>query len=270
MTTKNKNRIRVLPHNIRGAAASALADSLGVLKIHTDRGFYPRAGDVIINYGVSSWPRGAAAKGVRILNTMAAVDIASHKKRTYEAFQEAGVPQAEFTEELEEVHAWLQGGDMVLRRELMRGSSGRGLQLIAPLDLGIGTPHEAGPQALPAGVYTRYVKKVHEYRVHVFEGEVIDYTIKKVREGSEANNFQIRTHSNGWIFARAGVELPDSVAEAAIAAVAAVGLDFGGVDVGHSPKSGRTTVYEVNTAPGLEGTTLEAYTSAVEEWASRN
>jgi hypothetical protein len=36
-------------------------------------------------------------------------------------------------------------------------------------------------------------------------------------------------------------------------------LDFGAVDVGWNEHHGEATIYEVNTAPGLEGTTLEKY-----------
>jgi hypothetical protein len=37
--------------------------------------------------------------------------------------------------------------------------------------------------------------------------------------------------------------------------VHALGLDFGGVDVGYHAPTGTCAVYEVNTAPGQEGST---------------
>ncbi len=36
------------------------------------------------------------------------------------------------------------------------------------------------------------------------------------------------------------------------------GLDFGAVDLGHHPEYG-TFIYEINTAPGLQGETVNDY-----------
>jgi glutathione synthase/RimK-type ligase-like ATP-grasp enzyme len=56
--------------------------------------------------------------------------------------------------------------------------------------------------------------------------------------------------------------LSEAAKEASIRAVAALGLDFGGVDI-LVKKDGSCAVLEVNSAPGIEGTTLDKYAEAI-------
>ena len=134
----------------------------------------------------------------------------------------------------------------------MRGCGGRGIQLIDNVD------------DLPdCALYTRYVKKSDEYRVHIFMGTIIFLQKKMLRNGSEGNNFQIRNYANGWIFGSKNIAVPQDVVEQALLAVKALNLDFGAVDVGWQESSQKAFVYEVNTAPALEGTTLDLYSQQV-------
>ncbi len=71
----------------------------------------------------------------------------------------------------------------------------------------------------------------------------------------------VRNHDNGWVFCRQDVHPPDEVINQSIEAVRALGLDFGATDVGWNEYYQKACVFEVNTAPGLEGTTLENYTT---------
>ncbi|CAN5950619.1 unnamed protein product [Sphagnum jensenii] len=69
------------------------------------------------------------------------------------------------------------------------------------------------------------------------------------------------TSSNGFIYARNNV-FPEILRdEIAIAATTALGLDFGAVDI-IEDKNEKLYVLEVNTAPGLEGKTVELYAEA--------
>ncbi len=117
-----------------------------------------------------------------------------------------------------------------------------------------------------APLYTRYVKKADEYRLHVFDGRVIDIQQKRKRRGipNEEIDYQIRNTASGWVYCRDDVDCPDSCSALAIRAVAALGLDFGAVDIGYNRHTQTPCVYEVNTAPGLEGTTLTRYYEALE------
>ena len=119
-----------------------------------------------------------------------------------------------------------------------------------------------------APLYVKYVKKQQEYRVHVFNGSVIDVQRKMRRTDTpDADvNWQVRNHCNGFIFGREGVELPDTALTMCVDSVSVLGLDFGAVDIIYNAHEDKYYVLEVNTACGLTGTTLEVYTAAIQEY----
>lgn len=84
--------------------------------------------------------------------------------------------------------------------------------------------------------------------------------------GSDAS-FLIRNHANGFVFCRDNIIEPSDLRDVAIQAVTALGLDFGAVDVIWNEHYNKCYALEVNTAPGLEGTTLERYTNKIKELA---
>jgi hypothetical protein len=107
-----------------------------------------------------------------------------------------------------------------------------------------------------------YVKRltfVQEFRVHIFKGASIRLGIKVPSEGAHA---WVRTHEYGWRFDYGGnaqSSYVKGVRQAAKKAIAALGYDFGAVDVAVTPK-GRVYVLEVNSAPGLDNeNTAKAY-----------
>jgi D-alanine-D-alanine ligase-like ATP-grasp enzyme len=101
----------------------------------------------------------------------------------------------------------------------------------------------------------------------VWQGKVIDVQQKRRNTAipDDKVNWQIRNHDNGFIFARSDISPPRCVTSASLAAVAALGLDFGAVDLGYNQKAKKCVVYEVNTAPGLEGTTVDRYFAAIQK-----
>ncbi len=105
------------------------------------------------------------------------------------------------------------------------------------------------------------MKKKKEFRVHVVNGSVIDVQQKKKRNGVETTSL-IRNLANGWIFAHEGVVEPAGLREMGVAAVAAVGLAFGAVDIIWNEKQNQCYVLEINTAPGLCQTTCDKYADA--------
>jgi hypothetical protein len=90
-----------------------------------------------------------------------------------------------------------------------------------------------------APLYTKGFIKTHEFRVHVANGRGIDVSKKRRRSGSEAHPL-IKNSDNGWVFCRDGVSAPSVVVDIAVKAVMALGL-------------------EINTAIGMEGTTVDKY-----------
>ncbi|MNJ09659.1 hypothetical protein D3C77_38070 [compost metagenome] len=106
--------------------------------------------------------------------------------------------------------------------------------------------------------------KKEEYRIHVFNGEVVDVQRKARKKDvpDDQVNWKVRNLANGFIFARGEEALgnvPQDVLDQAVKAVAALGLDFGAADVVYNDKQGKAYCLEVNTAPGLSGSTLDGY-----------
>lgn len=241
--------MKIYPYMNGSKSARALADGLGI-KILKREGVRRKV-DVLINWGSSRIDRDIVYD--RILNSPEAVVDASNKLRTFQNFNADGVPTVEWTTEKHIAELWtVEGHDVVVRHKL-NGHSGEGLEIINSAD-GI----------VPvAPLYTKYTKKVQEYRIHVFQGEII-FRQRKARKKDVPDdqvNWQVRNLKGGFIFAHQNLDVPPAVEQAAIAAVASLGLDFGAADVGCN-KEGQAVVYEVNTACGLEGENLAAYVKA--------
>lgn len=134
--------------------------------------------------------------------------------------------------------------------------------------LGRKNSHIGGDDLLAAYGFTPdfWVKKesiVLEYRVHSFLGRSIRGGIKEPWIGGPAHPW-IRSYDAGWRIHYGGIRQDHR--NIAHAAVKALGLDFGAVDIGERA-DGSLIVLEVNRAPGLEGGTISAYASAITQWA---
>ena len=233
-----------------------LADALGAKRIkHTASKFKGRVRKKLINWGSTSLPSEAYKCG-KIINNVSSVCIASNKLETFKHLEDSiNVNIPEFTTDRDEVLMWLASGDKVLARRTLNGHSGTGIVVM----------NEDTPVLVDAPLYTKYIRKVHEYRVHVVNGEVIDVT-RKARNRSvpdEEVNWEIRNSSNGFIFMREGVELPEVAKQMAINTIDIMGLDFGAIDLIYNESQDKYYVLEVNTAPGITGTTVDKYVNAM-------
>jgi len=146
-------------------------------------------------------------------------------------------------------------------RTLSRASQGRGIVVAKTRD-----------ELVNAPLYTRGIECKREYRIHMFKGEMIDLVAKCIPSriddlGSAEPNDLIRNHHFGWVFARDAVTIPDEIIgqlkEIGSATMSALGLDFGAIDVVRDFDN-NIYVLEVNTAPGMEGTTISRYADAIE------
>lgn len=244
-------KIRLEPYKYWSGGAKALAERLGVLRATKRQVEKHGDFDLIINWGRNE----RRFKG-EYINNPEAVSKATSKLASAKCFRDHSISQPPFTTNRGVAEAWRERGSTVISRTLLRANSGRGIIIRNPEDT----------RGLPqAPLYTKYIKKTEEYRVHVFGGHVIDVQMKRKREEvpNEEVNYQIRNAHNGWVYCRNNVTLPDCVRDNAVRAVDALGLDMGAVDVGFNAKREKCRVYEVNTAPGLEGTTLDSYYNAL-------
>lgn len=217
-----------------------------LLRINNSR-YRQRSSDLLINWG--------ATEGTG-LNRHAY--LAVDKLQAFNCMGYAGVNTPDYTDSMEEALGWIDGGNTVVCRTLSRGSSGDGIVLASSVS-----------DLVQAPLYTKYIKKKHEYRVHVFNEEVIDVARKARRHSvdDEDVNWQIRTHENGFVYSREGLAVVSPrLASLAVLAVDALHLDFGAVDIIYNEHAGEYYVLEVNTACGMEGTTVQRYADAIEQY----
>lgn len=115
-----------------------------------------------------------------------------------------------------------------------------------------------------------FVKKeniVEEFRVHSFNGKSIRAGKKEHREGFAQPHPWIRSWDGGWRILYDGVSAKQKHRDLAHAAVNALGLTFGAVDIGVKD-DGSLIVLEVNRAPGLEGGTVDRYATAIQQFVA--
>lgn len=155
-----------------------------------------------------------------------------------------------------------------------------------------------------AAYFRNFMDVKNEYRLHVFQGVIINAQRKTEREniadafanqhgdritnnaakknvkldkatmehvlkdigGREGHANQIiKSNTKGWKFSQIKLaNVKKNLQEVAIAAVGAAGLDFAAVDC-VMLQDGRAAIIELNTGPGLEGTSFEAYVKAFQE-----
>jgi glutathione synthase/RimK-type ligase-like ATP-grasp enzyme len=259
--TSTVSRAVILPYKIGSQSAKKLANNLisllglKVRRVRHDGLYRPKARSLIINYGSNARPAWPVVG--KWLNDPSNCASAGNKLRAFEAFKAAGVAIPDFTTDSRVATQWISDGAVVVVRTILNGHSGRGIVLA-----------DTAAKLVNAPLYVKYKKKRKEFRVHVFQGKVIDTAEKRKRRVDNPPAFDgyVRNLANGWVFCRDGVVKPADLDGIAVAACTALGLDFGAVDVIWNEHENKCYVLEVNTAPGLEGTTLTNYTNAILGW----
>lgn len=188
---------------------------------------------------------------------------ATDKYRMKRIFQDQEIPSPRLFSIVEARTHIVEGGKVVGRPD--RHTKGRGYWLCATqgdIDRAlVGTRRKS-----PATHFTEYIPFDREYRVHVFNGKSIRISekdfgspiISSIR--SRGNRFKVEVAFS----MRKPTHPVRRIRRAAKAAVKALGLDFGAVDV--LEKDGRAYVLEVNSAPGLGGSTPALYADAFLRW----
>lgn len=244
-------RILIAPYIMGSESAKSLARQLPALRTKATKRL--KRDVVLVNWGRSDLAvRGAPQL---VLNKPEAVARATNKLKTFERLTLRGVQTVPWTIEKRVASSWQSAGSVVYARTILNGHSGAGIILTHPGE-GL-VPH--------APLYTKGILKAHEYRVHVFRNEVLDFAKKRRRSNVDTNNY-IKNLSNGWVFCRDGVVLPDKVRNLALRALSALELDFGAIDILYKESESRAYILEINTSPGLQGTTLERYTNKFKQF----
>lgn len=221
--------------------------------------------DFIINWGnggYKTWKE--IPDDCEIFNAPWSVELACNKVKTFRALNDNNVRTLDWTTHFEMANDWWLEGHVVIGRKIIDGCCGEGIEIYNPKET---IPVQKCP------LYTKYKKKRHEYRVHVVAGKVIDIVQKKKKKGSNSpTNGMIRNVDDGWVFCHNNLEIKDvdRLSNIGIRAVKACGLDFGAVDVIWNESEDKYYVVEVNTAPGLESSTIKKYADAFLEIINAN
>jgi len=237
-------RTRINPYGI-SKSARALSKYLGAKRLLvTGSRFKGKYGDTVINWGNGRGDVG----GARQINRLYDVQLANNKLSTLRVLTEANVDVPNWTTE----RSALVPEKLYMARTTLYGHSGQGIRLGEPYELPVTAP-----------LYVEYIEKVAEYRVIVVNSKIVDFKKKKRRNNYEGTYGEhIWNHGSGYIFARNDIVVPIGCGKLGVDAVMALGLDFGAVDI-IEDKVGKLYVLEVNTAFGIEGTTLELFGDAL-------
>lgn len=246
----------ILPYNQESESAKALAMELKVKRIKKENSrFKGNAKKTVINWGCRVVS--AEVGKCNILNKPEAITVCSDKLKFFETIKEKGLARSvPHTTDIEEAKKWIEDGSSVMCRTILNGHSGQGLVIADTIE-----------ELVPSPLYTKYVLKKHEYRIHIFQGEIITIQRKALREGmpNDKVNWKVRNVANGFIFAR-NEDNPtpeDVITQAKNAFNSVEGLDFCSVDVIWNEYKKEAYVLEINTASGLTGSTIKDYAEAV-------
>ncbi len=255
----------IYPYKTGSNSAKLLATALGVKRIKLQNSsFKGNENKKVINWGSSTMSEETIK--CEVLNSPDAVKTASNKLTFFQTVDgKCSIPEYTDTEEV--AREWYDNGELVVARSILSGHSGKGIFLLK---------EEGGDGAYPWNdittgeipLFVKYIPKRNEYRVHVVMGEVIDVRRKARRKdfNDDQINWKIRNHENGFVFAKDGFEPEEEVLQEAVKAVLAAGLDFGAVDVIYNNFRKKAYVLEINTAPGLEGSTVDNYAEAFQKF----
>lgn len=264
--------------SIRKDIGYNISKALGIKLLRMNvQGLIPK-NSLVINWGRSDLGERQQNDTV-FLNHPDAVENAVDKLKCYKILQDSNIPTLESTLSIADFADWIQKGNSVLGRTTERGHGGEGIHILNKNNFMDIAPH--------CKFFTKYYGKTYEFRVHVFknpDGEyvVLDYQQKRMRVQADENLNEpvpeeqrelfrkIRNYNNGWVFCRENVKRYQQVEQLAIDAVKVLGLDFGAVDIGAKRGiengEGYAVVFEVNTAPHVEGQTFDNYIAAFQKY----
>jgi D-alanine-D-alanine ligase-like ATP-grasp enzyme len=152
----------------------------------------------------------------------------------------------------------------VVGRKLLESYEGKGIIMFDPEK---GSPTKE--DVLACKVFTKFIPKDREFRVHVFKGKpLVILEKKKKKDWDGPTSKYIFNTENGYVFCQHDLDIAQSLNNAIqILAQQSSGVnnsDFQGVDIGYCSKKNNLFVIEVNSAPGIEGSNVGRYCDAIQ------
>lgn len=246
----------LLPYRNGSESCRLLKNSLGINSIKLNGSLWkPYDHRWVINWGNTTHPLCEREDEVNFINPPSKVEIAVNKFLTFKTLSD-DVLMPYWTQNKEAVRDWLGHGKEVVARKVLNGYGGQGIQLLTEKDM----------DNIPdAPLYTMYVPKKSEFRVHFIEGRGIVKLQRKARVldvPEKFINWKIRNLGNGFIYALVedmedehyyGLQSMVNIIHAKL------GLSFFCADVIYNKLQDSFYLLEVNTAPGLNENTVETY-----------
>lgn len=189
--------------------------------------------DRIIRWGNRGELRFNASVTGGVLNTKTASNNASNKQRALELMAAAYVNVPPMATRFD--------GEMLIGRTETHMQGNGAFMITSQRDF------DLAKNTLGCTHFMAYIPTEREYRIHVFKGNVIAMSEKRMTD--HATSLHIRNFETGWVFHYLD-NVPGDIKELAKTAVSCLGLDFGACDIIQSI-SGAFYVLEVNTAPSL-------------------
>ena len=262
--------IFVWPYKSASQSAKDLARTLNTSTIKRQGStVVDKTNRLIINWGDSSR---CPYRQAKVLNAPSKVALAvnkllffnriSNRNSTKNSNDSSIVNIPEYSDYFNSVvSTWLTSGNKVCARSILNGNSGQGLTIT--------NVRQDIPRDAP--LYTKYIPKSAEYRIHIINGIIVEAQ-KKVWPSTRPStgvDFTQRNYNDGFVFQSCKLgDVSFLIYRQALNAVAALELDFAGVDV-IMGTDGKAYVLEVNTAPGIEGKDLTIYSSSFRDIAQR-
>lgn len=246
----------ILSYSARSKGALALKERLNIQTLVRGHGssgaFLPNDQGICLNWGYRG--RVNYSSQPLFLNSPANI-IGTRKDNTLGAACALHIRAVPSSDSSIIAREWLNEGTTIVARRNLNGHSGQGINIIKPEDPQAEADELIGRSLL----FTKYIEEREEYRLHVFRGNIIDVQRKARRNGIEytPEQMQVRSYTNGWVFVRQGVVATPAMRDIATHIIEALHLDFGAVDIIVSDDG--PMLLEVNSAPGLMGTTLDKY-----------
>jgi glutathione synthase/RimK-type ligase-like ATP-grasp enzyme len=183
-------------------------------------------------------------RSMSVLN--ADVSNATNKRRMRELFSEAGVPAPRLFLGQDADEAAASGTQLIGRPD--QHWKGRGFWRVDNTEQ-LAAARAGTRRKRAATHFMEFIDTPHEFRVHVFGDRVIRLNHKNT------------TAFHEWTSEPSPFSENDHLRQAAKAAITALGLHFGAVDI--LADESQAWVLEVNTAPGLGGTLPAVYARAI-------
>lgn len=277
--------LKIWSYNTGSRTAKELAARLRcrVLAAPESTRWMPSRGDTILNFGNSDYNGNIDASttyrlGANMINHPTYVNEYADKLQAFCHIANVDtLVTVPYTDDINLVRMWLENGSDVVARHKLRGHSGDGIEII---------PFEAfrrGNGTVPAApLYTKYVKKSVEHRIHMFKQRdgTVNYIWQQKRRRFECTepNWAIRNYENGFIYAVEDVEKPANWEAIQQGLESSIDLTFSATDLitpnNTNPRGVRQQgpmVLEVNSAPGLSSPTLlDFYVSNIQQTVRDN